>query len=147
MASPRAPLPSLTISKKSWLRNLYTQSKVLISENHKHRKLDGVIGTATDDMIHGGGQYHTAKMAAVQQKYKLGNFQHDEGKFCGKDIRMKKDGSILINQAIFAKDKVTDIPINKERRTRYSFCIEEEISQLRTFLGSFAWLAKKLHQI
>jgi hypothetical protein len=86
-------------------------------------------------------------MAEIQQRYKLGKFQYDEGRFCGKDIKMEKDGSILINQAIFAKDQVTDIPINKGRRTRYSFCTEEEVSQLRTLLGSLAWLAKKLDQI
>jgi len=53
----------------------------------------------------------------------------------------------LGDQGICAKDQVTDIPINKGRRTRYSFCTEEEVSQLRTLLGSLAWLAKKLDQI
>ncbi|CAL1148194.1 unnamed protein product [Cladocopium goreaui] len=128
----------------------YTQSKAdpcvffLFSDSNGDRKLHGVIGLATDDMIHGGDQYHYAKMNEIQQRYKLGKFQYDEGRFCGKDIKMDPNGSILINQAIFAKDKITDIPINRERKKhRYSFCDEEEISQLRTLLGSLSWLAKE----
>ena len=128
----------------------YTQSKAdpcvffLFSDGNGGRKLHGVIGLATDDMIHGGDQYHYAKMNEIQQRYKLGKFQYDQGRFCGKDIKMDKDGSILINQAIFAKDKIADITINRERKKhRYSFCDEEEISQLRTLLGSLSWLAKE----
>ena len=128
----------------------YVQSKAdpcvffLFSENNGARQLHGVIGLATDDMIHGGDQYHASKMAIIQRRYKLGKFQYDEGRFCGKDMKMEKNGSILVNQTIFAKEKVIDIPISKERKKhRYSFCTEEEISQLRILLGSLARLSKE----
>eukprot|EP00435_Cladocopium_sp_Y103_P033184 s4126_g8.t1 len=128
----------------------YTQSRAdpcvffLFTEDNGNRQLHGIIGLATDDMIHGGDQYHDAKMKIIQQRYKLGKFQYDEGRFCGKEMRMEKDGSILIHQSLFAKDKVFDIPLDKERKKhRYSFCNDEEISQLRTLLGSLAWLSKE----
>eukprot|EP00435_Cladocopium_sp_Y103_P050254 s2395_g15.t1 len=128
----------------------YTQSKAdpcvffLFTEEKGIRQLRGVIGLATDDMIHGGDQYHDSKMAVIKQRYKLGKFQYDEGRFCGKDIKMDKDGSILIHQSAFAKDKVEDIPISKERKKhRYSFCTEVEVGALRALLGSLAWLSKE----
>ena len=58
----------------------------LFAGQGQERHLCGVIGLATDDMIHGGNQYHQAKMKQIQEKYKLGKFQFGQGKFCGKEL-------------------------------------------------------------
>ena len=64
--------------------------------------LKGIRCLATDDMIHGGDEYHLSKMNQIQQqKYKLGKFKFDQGRFCGKDIIMNPDYSIDISQTVF----------------------------------------------
>ena len=116
----------------------------LFSGDGQQRRLRGIIGLATDDMMHGGDQYHQAKMKQIQGRYKLGKFQFGQGRFCGKEFQKEADGSIFIHQQPFTKEKLMEMNIAKERKKqRYSFCTEEEISQLRTQLGSLAWLTKE----
>ena len=81
----------------------------------QRRKLYGVLGLATDDMIHGGDKYHQSKIQ-IKKRYKLRKFQLDQGRFCGKDFTTMEDKSILINQPNFVKEKVQDIPIDKKRK-------------------------------
>ena len=107
------------------------------------RRLRGIIGLATDDMIHGGDEEHQRKMSEIQKKYKLGKFQFDQGKFTGKEFQSNSDGSIFISQPNYAEG-IAKIEINKQRsKQRYSFCTEDEISKLRTALGALSWLAKE----
>ena len=94
-------------------------------------------------MIHGGDELHQHKMKVIQQKYKLGKFQFDHGKFTCKDFKTDSDGSIFISQPNYA-DGVEKIQIDKQRsKRRYSLCNEAEVSRLRTALGALAWLAKE----
>eukprot|EP00435_Cladocopium_sp_Y103_P011110 s283_g2.t2 len=107
------------------------------------RRLHGIIGLATDDMIHGGDDLHQHKMSMIQKRYKLGKFQFDFGKFTGKDFKMEADGSIFISQPNYA-DNIEKIQLDKQRsKHRYSLCTDAEVSRLRTALGALAWLAKE----
>ena len=106
-----------------------------------HRRLHGIIGLATDDMIHGGDQEHQKRMQAIQitqGKYKLGKFQFDHEKFTGKEFLSQPDGSIYVSQPNYAEG-ISKIELTKQRsKHRYSFCTEDEISKLRTALGALA---------
>eukprot|EP00435_Cladocopium_sp_Y103_P057336 s1146_g19.t1 len=114
---------------------------LLFGEN---RKLRGIISVATDDLLHGGDELHWEKMEWLNQHYRLGKFSKGDGRFVGKEIKCHPDGSILINQPLYTKEKVKEIPIAKERKGRkLTFCNKEEISQLRGLLGSLAWLSKE----
>ena len=109
----------------------------------KEKKLQGIISVATDDLLHGGDETHWRKMEWLNKNYKLGKFTSGDGRFVGKEIKCKTDGSFLVHQPLFAQ-KVEPIPIEKKRkRERYSFCTPAEITQLRGLLGSLAWLAKE----
>lgn len=129
----------------------YTQSLAdpctfyLFSDDHLgNRKLHGILGLATDDMIHGGDEVHMECMRRIQRTYKLGKFQYNHGRFCGKDLVMESDFSIFIHQQGFVQEKVKDIELDKKRKKeRYALCNDSEISQLRTLLGSLAWLSKE----
>ena len=54
--------------------------------------MEGVIGMATDDMLHGGGDQHWSNIQHIATEYKLGKNQKGSGRFTGKDIRKEADG-------------------------------------------------------
>lgn len=127
----------------------YTQSIadpcifMLHSTSKGSLQLRGIIGLATDDMIHGGDELHQEKMEEIKKRYKLGKFQFDEGKFTGKMFRKDPDGSIFVWQPNYA-DSINKIEIDKERKKhRYTMCDEKEVSLLRTALGALSWLSKE----
>ena len=108
------------------------------------RKLRGIVSVATDDLLHGGDELHWEKMRWLNQHYRLGKFSQGDGRFVGKEIKYKEDGSILIHQPLYTKEKIKEIPIERERKSRkMSLCSKEEITQLRGLLGSLAWLSKE----
>ena len=106
-------------------------------------KLEGIISLATDDMIHGGTARHDQFMETLRSSYKMGKFQHDSGKFTGKDFKMLPDGSIMMSQENYAIN-IPAISLDpKRKKQRYSLCTVEEISRLRATVGALAWLAKE----
>eukprot|EP00435_Cladocopium_sp_Y103_P035126 s1424_g9.t1 len=116
----------------------------LFTKKNGVRKLSGIISMATDDLLHGGDEEHMNRMNQLKEKYKMGKFQFDQGRFCGKNYSTQSDGSILVTQENFVNEKITTIPISPERRRqRYSKCTPDEISALRALLGSLSWLAKE----
>lgn len=109
----------------------------------KNRQLQGLISVATDDLLHGGTQVHWDKMKWINEHYKLGKFSTGNGRFVGKEISCRSDGSFLVHQPLNAQ-KVNPIKLTRERqRQKYDFCSEEEVSNLRGLLGGLAWLAKE----
>ena len=106
--------------------------------------LRGIIGVATDDLLHGGDSEHWAVIDKIAQEYKLGKNQVGFGRFTGKDIKLEEDGSITISQAFYVEEKVPKIKLAKSRKQqRYSKCTAQEIEQLRSQLGALSWLAKE----
>ena len=110
----------------------------------EERQIEGIIGMATDDLLHGGGRRHWEKMQWIEDNYKLGKFSHGDGRFVGKEIQCMSDGRIRVHQQMYVKEKIKAIPITKERRMeKYNLCSDMEISSLRATLGALAWLAKE----
>ena len=111
---------------------------------HGSGNLRGIIGVATDDLLHGGDQQHWENIADIAREYKLGKNQKGCGRFTGKDVRKEEDGSITLNQAFYVDTKVIQIPLTKKRKQqRYAKCDDKEIEQLRSQLGALSWLAKE----
>ena len=108
------------------------------------RTIEGIVGVATDDLLHGGGNKHWSNMRWIQQHYKLGKFTQGDGRFVGKEIQCLKDGPIKVHQTMYVKEKIHTVNITKDRKKeKYNLCSEDEISALRALLGSLAWLAKE----
>ena len=124
---------------------IYYSHRTYVDEHGKtQKKLGGIIAVATDDLLHGGDEEHLACMEQIQKKYKLGKYQFDNGKFTGKMFSTLDDGSILINQAQYTREKLLEIDLDKHRkRQRYSFCTEKELGMLRASVGALSWLAKE----
>ena len=107
-------------------------------------RLEGIMGIATDDLVHGGSEKHWANVAQIAREYKLGKNQTGEGRFTGKHVKLELDGSITANQDFYVKEKVHDIPLTRKRKQqRYSRCTAQEVEQLRSSLGALSWLAKE----
>ena len=110
----------------------------------KNKVLEGIVGIATDDLLHGGSPRHWALMESIKGKYKLGKFATGNGRFTGKEITVLPGGNIKVTQSLYVKEKIAEIPINKQRKgERLSSCTTSEIGQLRTLLGALSWLAKE----
>ena len=106
-------------------------------------ELQGIISVATDDLLHGGNDEHWRKMEWLNANYRMGKFTRGDGRFVGKDIKYREDGSILVHQPSYAQ-KIQPIALSKERRSqRLAECTEEEITQLRGLLGALSWLSKE----
>ena len=114
-----------------------------LTADDEAKTLKGVISVATDDLLHGGDDDHWKKMQWLNGNYKLGKFTQGDGRFVGKEIHCRPDGSFLVNQPLFAK-KIQPILLTKTRKQeKYAYCTDQEISQLRGLLGSLSWLAKE----
>ena len=106
--------------------------------------LKGIIGVATDDLLHGGDQDHWENIRKIAEDYKLGKNQVGEGRFTGKDIKQEPDGAITVGQKFYVEEKVALIKLNRKRKQqRYSKCTSSEIEELRNRLGILSWLAKE----
>ena len=76
--------------------------------------------------------------------YRLGKFSRGDGRFVGNEIECKPDGSILVHQPLCTKEKVQEIPVPRERKSRKVLVWTlGEMTQLRGLLGSLAWLSKE----
>ena len=133
----------------AWFRHLdkllkelgYVQSKgdpcVYYLFDQKTGALMGIIGVATDDLLHSGNRVHWAKMESIKGRYKLGKFARGSGRFAGKEIKYFPDGRIKVMQPLYVKEKIKEIPLSKERkRERMSRCDAMEINALRALLGA-----------
>lgn len=145
----------LTDGPLAWYRHLrrllvetlhYRQSLAdpcIFLRHNQAGRLSGIIAVATDDLLHGGDTEHLAKMEVIKEKYKLGKYQFDAGRFTGKNFSTQEDGSIFIDQEHYTKE-LKGVEISRDRkRQKYSLCSAIEASQLRGCLGALSWLSKE----
>ena len=101
----------------------------------------GILGCHVDDLLWCGNEQMDAVMTKVQQRYNFGVVNASEFKFCGRIISQQKDGISIRCPNVL--DRVKNIYISPERRkNRGEAATASEISQLRSVLGSVAWLSR-----
>ena len=80
----------------------------------------------------------------IAQEHTRGKNQAGEGRFSGKHVKLEPDGSITVNQDVYAQEKVHHTPLTRKRKQQsYSRCTPQEIERLRRFLGALSWLVKE----
>lgn len=62
-------------------------------DEHQERKLEGIIGVAADDLLHGGSQLQWTKRKWTQENYKLGKFTSGDGRFVGREDERRETPS------------------------------------------------------
>ena len=83
------------------------------NEDGEDQNLKGIIGVATDDLLHGGDADHWNNIEQIAKDYKLGKNQTMAGRFTGKDFKKQADGSITISQEFYVNEKVEQIPLSR----------------------------------
>jgi hypothetical protein len=112
-------------------------------DEHNNTYLDGIIMVATDDLVSGGGQRHQNLMEQLRSKYKFGKWEYDSGRFCGKDIQQRKDGTIHLSQQYYAEQKCHDRIVIPKGADNDTPCNTEQVRQLREKVGALSWLSKE----
>eukprot|EP00438_Fugacium_kawagutii_P017712 Skav207315 [mRNA] locus=scaffold2296:325139:333057:+ [translate_table: standard] len=106
--------------------------------------LEGIIGLATDDMIHGGGKRHWRNMNWLRSNYQMGKFTTGSGTFTGKQIQVNEDGSLTIHQKNYIENNIKAIPIDpKRKKQKYNRCTPLEVGELRALIGGLSWVSKE----
>ena len=105
-----------------------------------------ISGHVDDFMMIGDPQDPIWKstMAAIQDKFKWGEFELNNLTQCGAQIERQEDGSFTLSQERYMQN-VREIPISPQRRSqRKEATSEQEKTQLRGLLGALSWHANQV---
>lgn len=106
-------------------------------------ELDGIVMLATDDFIDGGNQRHQSRMRQLFERYKFGKWEHDHGRFCGKDVHQDQDGAIVITQEYYTELKCKEKISIERGLSNDTPCTLEQTKILREKVGALSWLSKE----
>lgn len=103
--------------------------------------LAGLVVVHVDDLLWTGGKHVELKMEAICQKYKFGKLSKNEFRYCGREV--KKDSSGVHISCPSLVDRVKPIYLTTQQRKSKDERVPEFIQdQLRSVIGSLAWLAR-----
>ena len=106
-----------------------------------HGELQGMLVIHVDDMIWTGGDAINAVMDRVCQRFKFGKLETNRFRFCGREVSKTPDGVSITCPNL--TDRVKPIYLKAEDRKNPTKPVTEEIrGQLRSIIGSLAWLAR-----
>ncbi len=101
----------------------------------------GLMGAHVDDLLWCGNDEMERTMKKVQEKYKFGSVSDAKFKFCGRVISQSKSGIKVTCPNVM--DRVKAVYVDPARRKhRAEAATASEISQLRSVIGSLAWLSR-----
>ena len=101
----------------------------------------GLLGTHVDDLLWCGGKEMDQVMSEVQKHYNFRTTASEEFKFCGRIIKQQKDGLYLTCPSVLDRTKAIYVhPSRKGQRAEAA--TPQEVSQLRSVVGSLSWLAR-----
>lgn len=101
----------------------------------------GLLGAHVDDLLWCGGKAMDNVMLAVQKKYKFGSVSGNEFRFCGRVFNQTPDGILVTCPNVM--DRVKPIYVSPLRKKdRAAQAEPHEIAQLRSVVGSLAWLSR-----
>lgn len=103
--------------------------------------MEGLVVVHVDDLLWTGGQVIIERMEATCQEYKFGKLSKNEFKYCGREIK-KDDAAVHVSCPNF-NDRVRPVYLSAEQRISKIARVPEHVKdQLRSIIGSLAWLAR-----
>lgn len=104
-------------------------------------ELEGLAIVHGDDLLWTGGAEVERRMQEVCDVYKFGKVEKNVFKYCGRDVVKDKDGIHITCPNLI--DRVRPIYLTAEERKKKEAKITEvHRQQLRSIIGSLAWLAR-----
>eukprot|EP00435_Cladocopium_sp_Y103_P018811 s2728_g4.t1 len=105
---------------------------------------DGIAGLAiihVDDILWTGGAAMEAKMQEIVDIYKFGKIEKNEFKYCGRQVLKDAHGVHVTCPSLI--DRVKPIYMStEERKNKKGSVSEHHRQQLRSVVGSLAWLTR-----
>ena len=137
---------------RGWYKNLH---QTMVSKGFKpipheaaaYRLLEqdgslaGIVIVHVDDLLWTGGKTIEMRMQEVCHLYKFGKIEKNEIKYCGREVKKDSNGISVTCPSLI--DRVRPIYLDgMERKNKSGKIGEEKRGQLRSVIGSLAWLAR-----
>ena len=125
-----------------WKESIYEPCLFMLRD--KTNKLVGLLCTHVDDLfVTGEGDFFSDKMGSIEKLIHLA-FKDGEFRYCGKDVKQNKTTfEIKIGQAA-SVDALEFVPLEPHRRKKPDAPLTpEEVSSLRSGVGSLGWIARQ----
>ena len=137
---------------RGWFKNLHQtlqekgfrpvpQESASYVLNDKKGELLGMVIVHVDDLLWTGGIEIEKKMQEVCSIYNFGKIEKDEFKYCGRDVKKDEKGIHVSCPSLI--DRVKPVYLSADQRKQKEAKVPEEIrAQLRSIIGSLAWLVR-----
>ena len=103
--------------------------------------LAGIVIVHVDDLLWTGGRTIEQRLREVCDLYKFGKIEKNEFKYCGREVKKDHKGIRVTCPNLI--DRVRPIYLEGiERKNKSAKIGEEKRGQLRSVIGSLAWLAR-----
>lgn len=104
-------------------------------------RLSGIVIVHVDDLMWTGGSHIEEVMGKICQRFNFGKIEKDSFRYCGRDIHRGPDGIRITCSSLI--DRVRPIHLNVGQKKNLQSPVTEEVrGQLRSVVGSLAWLAR-----
>ena len=106
---------------------------------HKDGKLIGMFISHVDDLLWACTPEAEPSMQAILDSFKVGKIEEGSFRYCGKELVQDDDYSITV-RCEHTTNKLGSIKFQKGKRDKPS---ENEVQQLKSVVGSIAWIARQ----
>ena len=109
--------------------------------NGKNGEIEGLVVVHVDDLLWTGGRVIESKMKGVCELYKFGKVERNKFRYCGREVCKDSAGIHITCPSLI--DRVKPVTLTAEQRKMKSEGVTEAVrGQLRSVIGSLAWLAR-----
>ena len=137
---------------RGWFKNLHS---TLVAEgfravpheaaayvlNDKKGQIDGLVVVHVDDLLWTGGRSIEEKMKKICELYKFGKVEKNNFRYCGREVKKDETGIHITCPSLI--DRVKPVSLTTEQRKDKQGGVTEAVrGQLRSIIGSLAWLAR-----
>eukprot|EP00913_Durusdinium_trenchii_P018068 g16978.t1 len=128
-----------TVGKKGFKPVPYEPGAYTLLEDNG--ELAGLLITHVDDLMWTGGATVEARMDEICKHYNFGKVEKDTFRYCGRNI--SRDETHIYVKCDNLIDRVRPVWLTQEQKRREEQPVPESIrGQLRSIIGSLAWLAR-----
>ena len=128
-----------TLQEKGFRPILHEAASYVL--NNQKGDLLGMVIVHVDDLLWTGGAEIEDKMKEICSIYNFGKVEKDQFKYCGRDVTKDEKGIHVSCPSLI--DRVKPVYLSADQRKQKETKVPEEIrAQLRSIIGSLAWLVR-----